>query len=202
MLMIPQQVIDTAYSYPEYLQLIEALLSDGKTTGSIQNEEMTGYTQLNLRRMNRLNKTTRLNPEVEEIIKGIQRPQIWLVISEAWCGDAAQVLPVIYKMAEANERVSLKIILRDEHPEVIDQYLTNGGRSIPKVIAMDAEDLAVTGVWGPRPELLQQQVLDGKKQGIPKEKVNLDTQRWYTQDKTRSIQNEFVSLFESKLIKN
>lgn len=200
--MITQQLLDQAYTYTTYLELAENLLAEGKTTGPVQNEAMTAYTQMNLRRMNRLNKTMKLEPQLEEVVKNINQNQVWLVISEAWCGDAAQVLPVLNSLAEASEHIEMKIVLRDEHLDVMDKYLTNGGRAIPKLVILDAETLAELATWGPRPETLQERVMAAKKNELPYDEINKDTQLWYARDKTNTIQEELLSLLSPKLIKH
>ena len=62
-----------------------------------------------------------------------------MVISEGWCGDAAQILPVINKMALVSNKIEFRIVLRDENPALMDAFLTNGGKAIPKVIMIDNE---------------------------------------------------------------
>lgn len=199
--MITHQLIQEAYTYEAYLQLASKLFAEGKTTGPIQNEAMTHYTMMNLKRMSRLDKTTRLNQPLLDLLQKTPGKQIWLVLTESWCGDAAQVVPVLNKMAEASQNIELKFILRDENPEIMDAYLTNGGRSIPKLIIMDANTLEEIATWGPRPAALQEIVLQAKADKIPYEEVNKQTQLWYAKDKTQSIQEEFISLLTPKLIK-
>jgi hypothetical protein len=85
--------------YAEYIKLIDDLLLDGKTTGENQSEMMFNYGKLNRQRMNRLEKTIRLGDSLKEKLRGVKRKMIWLVITEGWCGDAAQNIPVIEKIA-------------------------------------------------------------------------------------------------------
>jgi len=199
---IPQSVIDTAMTYEAYRALIDNLMAQQKTTGENHSEAMLNYTNLNIARMNRLDRTTRLTEETIASLQQIEQPQIWLTITEGWCGDAAQVIPVLQKMAEQNNKIELQLILRDENLEVMDAFLTNGGRSVPKVIVLDAETLEVLTTWGPRPAELQQMVLDNKveMQGISDEEARKAAdyeakkaqQRWYAKDKTRSTQREVL----------
>ena len=112
-------------------------------------------------------------------------------------------------MAAASDQVDLRLILRDEYPEIMDAFLTNGGRSIPKVVLLDAESKAVLGSWGPRPEAVQQMVMDAKKdleqiedESAKKERYQelvAQAQKWYARDKTRSIQEEFLAALEQSL---
>ena len=193
-------------TYQTYRQLTDELLAQGKTTGGNHSEAMIHYTQLNVVRMNRLDKTTRLLEGVKEQLQQINRPMIWLTLTEAWCGDAAQIIPVLQKMTEVNELVELRLILRDEHPEIMNAFLTNGGRSIPKVILLDAQTLGVLGSWGPRPAAVQEMVMSAKadldvltdKEDKKNRYHELITaaQKWYAKDKTKSIQQEFLSVLD------
>lgn len=199
---IPQSVIDSAMTYEAYRQLTDDLVAQNKTTGPNQSEAMIHYTKLNQTRMNRLDKTTILTVETLEKLAHITQPQIWLVLTEPWCGDAAQIVPVIHKLAAASPNITLRLILRDENLPIMDAFLTNGARSIPKLIVLDAETLEVFATWGPRPQALQaimQPLIQDMKAttdpALRKEKSEaqkLEAQRWYNQDKTRSIQEDLL----------
>lgn len=194
-------------NYNEYRQLIEQLRADGKTTGSNHSEAMLNYTDLNRTRMNRLDKTTRLTAESLEALEQLKTPVTMLVLTEAWCGDAAQVIPVLNKMADASTNLSLRLILRDEYPQIMDAFLTNGGRSIPKIIFLKEAGQEVIGNWGPRPAAVQQMVIDYKaklktledeaaKKAL-QQVTMADTQKWYARNKTKSIQSEVLqALFQ------
>ena len=193
MSVITAQDLATAMNYDSYLAMSEALFAEGKTTGPKQNEMMTHYTGLNLRRMKRLRKTIKLEVSTLEAMQRIQEAQTWVVITEAWCGDAAQILPIIQAMADENPQVEVKIILRDENLPIIDAYLTNGARSIPKLIMLRASDLKELGQWGPRPEQAQELLYAHKAQaGRPYQELAKDLQVWYNKDKAISTQAEIV----------
>jgi hypothetical protein len=134
-----------------YVGLFEQVVVEGRTTGPVQTEDYVAYTKLNLARWRRVQKTMELVPGAGEVLRGTA-PLTWLVISEPWCGDAAQVVPVLATMAAQMPGSELRLVLRDEQPELMDRYLTNGGRSIPKLIAMDRESGAERFSWGPRPQ--------------------------------------------------
>jgi hypothetical protein len=192
------QLIEGAMRYESYLQLIQRLLAEGKTTGPNQSEELTFYTQLNLKRMQRLDKTIKLTAELEEAIHNWKTPIVWLVITEAWCGDAAQNIPFLNKIAEANPQISLALVLRDEHPALMDAYLTNGTRSIPKLVCLSADNYHEIGTWGPRPQTAQALIMDLKKElNLSKEEYIERVHAWYAKDKTMSMQNEFVHLLNN-----
>ena len=143
---IAQSVLDNAYTYGTYRQLIDDLFAENKTTGEDHSEAMLNYTKLNLSRMNRLDRKSRLTEATIEQLDKIERPVTWLVITEGWCGDAAQIVPVLNHMALKNENITLRFILRDENLPVIDAFLTNNARSIPKIIVLDTETLELGGL--------------------------------------------------------
>ena len=200
---IDNQVIENGMSYATYRQLITDLMAQNKTTGNDHSEAMLHYTDLNIQRMNRLDRKSRLTEQTIDFMKNYDRPITWLVLTEGWCGDAAQVIPVLNHLAELTENVQLKLILRDEYLDIIDVFLTNGGRSIPKLIILDRNTNEVLGSWGPRPTDAQQLMLDAKdtvKTIEDKEerkaffgKVKADLQRWYARDKTIHTQEEIVA---------
>lgn len=187
-------VLSRAYNrsvtYPQYVDLVTGLAQHGGTTGE-QKEDYVHYTKLNAQRSKRITKTISLDPQVTDAMANISQPQTWLVISESWCGDAANSLPMIAKMAAENERIQLRVVLRDEDTELIDHFLTRGGRSIPKLIAMDA-GLNVLFTWGPRPKGAQDLYDDWKRDPdhVPYAEFQVTLQQWYNQDKGRAIQQE------------
>lgn len=185
-------VLEQAMDYDAYRALTEKLVAEGKTTGPNQSEFMIEYTKLNFQRMKRHEKTFELRESLKKQIEQVDKPQIWLLISEPWCGDAAQNVPQIAKMAEANPLITLKIILRDEHLDIMDAYLTNGGRSIPKLIAMDAKSGDELGTWGPRPALLQAKILEHKENPkMSQDEFIASVHKWYADNKNEELQNEF-----------
>jgi hypothetical protein len=181
-------------SYTDYRALVSNLLAEGKATGPEQSEDLTNYSRLNDRRMKRLDKTIKISEEVMLAFQKIKQPQTWLVLTEGWCGDAAQNIPVLNKIAEATEQIDLKIVLRDEHLPLMDLFLTNGGRSIPKLIALD-KDNNVIDSWGPRPTTATKMAVDYKeKNGALDLVFKEDLQVWYNKDKGKSVQEDFVNL--------
>lgn len=193
--LITPDIIEQAMSYEEYRTMIDNLLSENKTTGSNHSEGMVQYTKMNVHRMNRLDKQTSLKPELKEALESVEQKWIWLVLTEAWCGDAAQNIPVIAKMADQNDQIDLKLILRDEHLDIMDEYLTNGGRSIPKLICLDAETLEEIGSWGPRPEEAQGKAMKWKNDSeISNKEWGEKLHKWYADNSTEDIQAEFAAL--------
>lgn len=196
---VKQQVITSEHlekgqTYAAYRTMIDQLLSENKTTGDNHSEAMIHYTKMNAQRMKRIDKTAKLTDETLANIARIERPQTWVVITEGWCGDAAQIVPVLEKIANTSDKVDLKLILRDENPEVMDAYLTDGARSIPKLVALDSETLEEIGTWGPRPTPAHEMVMEYKKTKETTGESYLDfatrLHKWYAKDKTQTTQQE------------
>lgn len=183
-----------SHSYLEYRKLVSDLLTENKSTGLEQSEELTQYSKLNDTRMNRLDKTIKLNEVALSAMENLKKEYIWLVISEGWCGDAAQILPVINQLATASRgKIDLKIVLRDENEALMNLFLTNGGKAIPKLIIIDQETTDVLVHWGPRPEGAVNLIQDYKKEhGVLDETAKTNLQLWYHHDKGQAIQNELV----------
>lgn len=186
--------INEGMTYQEYRAHIDNLVSQGKTTGENQSESYQEYTSLNVHRMCRLDRTIQIVPETLETLQKLPTRQYWILLTEAWCGDAAQILPVIAKVADLTDNVELKILLRDENLDVMDQFLTNGGRAVPKLIAVDADDLSILWHWGPRPKSAQaiMDAFKAKPEGSTKQEALKNIQLWYTKNRGVSIQEELV----------
>ncbi|WP_405563809.1 thioredoxin family protein [Polaribacter sp. Asnod6-C07] len=198
---IIENSLENTYTYQEYRNLVSDLLSKGKATGPNQSEALTNYSLLNDRRMKRLDKTIKIDDQTAKEINLLNEPQTWLVITEGWCGDAAQNLPVINKMANLNDNINLKIVLRDNNLDLMDLFLTNGGRSIPKLIALDKEN-NVINTWGPRPTVATKMVADYKAEhGVIDAQFKQDLQVWYNKDKGKSTQDDFVKMIQKTSLK-
>lgn len=189
---LDKKYYEKTYSYNEYKALIDELLKENKTTGNDHSEFMVNYTKLNQQRMNRLDKTTSIIPELKVELEKITTPTIWLVITEAWCGDAAQNVPIFELMSDVQSYIKPMFILRDENPELIDAFLTNGGRAIPKVLKVNPITDEIIATWGPRPKECQTFVDQLKEKGLPKEEWIVEVQKWYADNKTNALQKEMI----------
>ena len=186
--------LQKAISYSSYRNLISDLIASGKSSGPIQSEDLLNYSMLNDRRMTRLDKTIQLRQETLLTVKKIDKPITWMVLSEGWCGDAAQTLPVINKIANESDLITLKIIFRDEHEELMNYFLTNGGKSIPKLLVLNSEN-EVLNTWGPRPDKATKMVQDYKnKHGQLDATFKQELQVWYNKDKGVNIQENMLGL--------
>lgn len=187
--------IEKAMDYSEYNLLFKQLVEEGRTTGE-QTQEKIDYQKLNFSRTKRLDKTAQISQENREHFRNIPERQTWLVISEPWCGDAAQTLPFLNKMAQLSENIDLKILLRDENPELMDKFLTNGSQSIPIVIMID-EEMNVVQTFGPRSKAATKLVSDYKTEhGKIDDAFKEMLQVWYNTDKGVSIVNDLVKILD------
>jgi len=186
--------LEKALTYQEYRNLVATLVDEGKSTGLQQSNDLANYSLLNHKRMKRLDKTIKLSQETIAKTLEIDKNQTWLVLTESWCGDAAQTLPVINKIAETSTHINLKIVLKDDNEELMNHFLTNGGKSIPKLIALD-ENNNVVNTWGPRPKVAVKMVADYKDlHGALDTDFKKELQIWYNKNKGESIQNDIVLL--------
>jgi len=184
-----------AISYKSYRELIKDLVDKNSTTGYEKTEDLVNYTKLNDRRMKRWDKTIKVSEEFRKKIAEFRHPTTWLVITEGWCGDAAHVLPAINKVAELNDHINLKVVLRDENPELMDAFLTNGARSIPKVIMIDDTSGSVLNTYGPRPSEATLYVNRFKaKYGKLTPEFKEDLQHWYNKDKGQNVIKDIAEM--------
>ena len=185
-----------SHSYIEYRKIVTDLLRENKSTGNEQSDALTHYSSLNESRMNRLEKTMKILPEVASRLQALEQEYIWIVISEGWCGDAAQLLPIFDKMAEqSNGKIELRIVLRDENEELMNHFLTNKAKSIPKLIVINKATSGALAHWGPRPNGAVELIANCKKvHGVIDETLKADLQLWYLHDKGVATQSEVIDM--------
>jgi len=189
---------DRAVFYSDYKNIIKKRAEQNTDSLSEREKELIHYTDLNISRINRIEKTLVLSEDILSKLHGINQKINILVISEGWCGDAAQIVPVIHKMAENSDNLELKLFFRDEDERLINQYLTNGGKAIPIVILLNAETFEEIAHWGPRPKactpLLQRYKTDPE--NYTHDQFVLDIQNFYNHDKGQSIANEIIEILQ------
>ncbi|NRR90004.1 thioredoxin family protein [Winogradskyella undariae] len=192
---IISESLKNSMTYAEYRTLVTSLVDEKSNTGSEKTEALAEYTQLNDRRMRRWDKTGKVSEEMKSKIQDSDKKITWLVISESWCGDAAHIMPIINKVAELNDAIDYKVVLRDENEALMDQFLTNGGKSIPKLVMLDSETNEVLNTFGPRPTVATKLVQDYKAEhGKLTPEFKEDLQRWYNKDKGQSTIEDLVHL--------
>ena len=188
-------LLKNSYDYTSYRKLVNQLVSEGKTTGPIQSQELFDFTKLNIQRMNRLDKTIAINSELSNLINQMKYEQVWAVMAEAWCGDCAQIIPVFEKIANASSgRIELLIFLSEENPAIWDRVIRSAKHAIPYLIIVDRNSDNVIGMWGSRPEPANQIMLRWKANvdTISKSDFELELHTWYSKDKTVTLQNELA----------
>jgi thiol-disulfide isomerase/thioredoxin len=181
-------------SYSTYRNLVKILVEENSNSGIEKNEDLANYTVLNDKRMNRWDKTLKISEESQLKLSFFNSNITWLVITESWCGDAAHIVPVLYKIAE-HININFRVVLRDENLELMDMFLTNGARAVPKLIMIDNVSGEVLNTFGPRPSKATQMVLDYKaKHGVITPEFKEDLQLWYNKDKGQNIVNDITEL--------
>lgn len=193
-------LLASAMTYAEFIALAKTRLAEHKTTSDdphYNTDRIIQLTDLNLHRISRLDRTTTLNAELTAATQAVSEPWTWLVLVESWCGDVAQCLPVIGQVAALNPAITLKLLLRDKHPAVMDAYLTNGGRSIPKLICLTTDALTERGTWGPRPAVIQALMNGWRAEQLPLDDLLERVHGWYANDHTQSLQGELLTLIRA-----
>ncbi|HRN47338.1 MAG TPA: thioredoxin family protein [Niabella sp.] len=182
-------------TWQDYLKYFEEILNAENPSEPYNDDEYYQYTKLNWSRSNRWLKHSPLTEESKAVVKAIKDKQIWELITEPWCGDAAHIVPIVYLLSAENPNIQLNLQLRDNGSE-IDKYLTNGSKSIPILIVRDAvgKDLFH---WGPRPASAKKIYEDLKKVNGSYEEIKVAHQNFYNQDKAREIQEEITTLLKS-----
>lgn len=194
---IIQQSIQKGIDYTTYRQLIVDLLKEGKSTGTTENPDYFGFSELNNSRMNRLDKTIKILENHQNQLIKLSKKITFLVISEGWCGDAAQIVPVINKLTNCSENINLKMVIRDDNSELMDLFLTNGNKAIPMLLIINSETNELISKWGPRPQIARQMVVDYKTlHGVIDADFKVQLQNWYNADKGIEIQNEIMQLMQ------
>jgi len=190
-------------TYSGYEMAFSKWVENHESSSHPEDAALANYTKLNFNRSNRIHNTVHIHENLAKKIINLEKKYEWWVITESWCGDSAQCLPIIAELAHLNPiHIQLTIFLRDRNPELMNRHLTGNSRSIPKFIILDESETHELAVWGPRPEPAQQILLDWKKKEDPKtwEEFELELHTWYAKDKTQTFQNELIQLFNEVLI--
>jgi len=182
--------------FEDYLKLCQDIHDGIYQNAPYDEADYFNYAKMNHVRTQRWLKRGEILDELKEEVHSLKEAQTWILITEPWCGDAAHSVPFIYKIAELNPLINLEIELRDSEPFRIEQYLTNGGKSIPKMVIKN-ENQEDIWVWGPRPEAAQQLFAKLKEENVEFDEIKETLQKWYNDDKGVELQKEFLSFFKS-----
>lgn len=193
-MILSTELINKALDYKSYKELIEGLLKEGKSTGPNQSAELLQYSELNLHRMNRVEKSTTLIEDLSTKLNLIKQPQIWLILAEGWCGDAAQTIPIFHLIEKQFPQIKIKLLLRDENVELMDLFLTNGSRSIPKVLMLDASSLNLLAQWGPRPSEATALINNLKVEKLEMMEIKEKLHAWYAKNRGVAVQSEIIDI--------
>jgi len=186
-----QELLDEAYTYSRYKEHISEVLE--QPAANDQLIALHHYTGNNARLMAEFEASYTINGVLAATLAE-SRPVTWLVITEGWCGDAAFINPLLHAAQQvAPDKINLRFALKDKYPELMDAHLTNGGRSIPKLIVLN-EDLEELATWGPRPMALQSLMPEWRAAGYPQKELILKVHHWYRKDDTLSTQQELLEL--------
>lgn len=196
--MNPFKTVKDYYNYKSFVEQETLRLEKEGQSHEDLRVKYKDYSEMNIKRMERSDRTYKPSEEALTQLGKIEEKQIWWVITELWCGDSAQTLPIIAKLADAqSEKIELRIILRDDYVDIMDQYLTNGGRSIPKLIALEESSGKELFTWGPRPKGAQE-VMDKAKENpdLSQEDIINQLYVWYPKDRGKSTESEIIALIK------
>ena len=195
---IVQELPARGLSYTAYMDLMEQQAAADSGEMTPEEAEMVEFTKLNLHRSGRIGRTWRPGEQLAAALNRIAEPQIWMVLTEPWCGDSAQCLPAMAVLASDNPAVELKVVLRDENLEIMDKFLTNGKRSIPQLVIFTASGKKL-GQWGPRPAEAQIVFDEAKASGLEKPQILEKLHLWYGRDRGRALDLELAELLTEML---
>lgn len=183
-----QTYLQQGISYQQYKQNMAEDLALNKDL------KIKEYINLNQRRMHRVEKTYIPSAQIITQVKNLKHKTYWLILTEHWCGDASQSLPALHALAELSEgKIEMKLVYRDQNDELMNAYLTNGTRSIPKLVQLD-EHFNVTGIWGPRPTVAQKLVKELKANPATASSYANELHLWYAKDKQQNLEKETAQL--------
>jgi hypothetical protein len=189
----------TTLSYDEYLKIFNDQISVGNIESLNEHDKRHFENRkINFQRTSRLNKTFIPADETKHLFSQIEGVQRWFVITESWCGDSAQNLPIVAKLASLSEKIKFKIVLRNSNPDFMDLYLTDGKRSIPKLIVFDENENELF-LWGPRPVEAQNLFTNLKNKGVEKPEINKQLHQWYGRNKGKEVEKEIAELMQKIL---
>lgn len=183
-------------NYEQYIQWHQDIIARKFDEHSVyQKESMYQYTCDNWIRFEKSLKAMVLDKKLYNFLTN-SAPQRWIILTEPWCGDAAQLIPLFYALAVAQPAIELEFYLRDENEALMNQALTNGGKAIPKLLVLQEND-EIAFTWGPRPIPAQELVMQMKEQQLKGSAFNQKLDAWYENDRHQTAQTELYQLLKS-----
>ncbi len=173
----------------QYHQVLVDQAATGEDNLSEEAAEKLQFTKLNLHRTSRITRTFTVGEDLSALVARIDAPQTWMLLTEPWCGDSAQCLPYISAIAALNNNIDLRLILRDENLDLMEYFLTNGTRSIPRLVVFDAGGNELTQ-WGPRPEEAQLVFNEAKVAGLAKPEILEKLHLFYGRNRGAALLSE------------
>ena len=192
------RALQSGLSYADYLAAWRAKLTAPTQALDADARRYVFYARYNFERSERVHAAFVPSPRLTAALALLSAPQLWLVITEDWCGDSAYALPVIADAAARTPLVTLRILPRDAHLDVMDGYLTNGGRSIPKLIGFGADGRELFQ-WGPRTADAVRHRETLVAEGLEKTAVIARLTDWYDADGWTSFDAELAGLVEGSV---
>ena len=193
--LITNAVLAKAITFEQYMELTKQIAGSTNPVGIYSNPSTHRYTRSNLERMNKVLEYMTVQQKLYNALSDVKEEWVWLVLSEPWCGDASWGTPALYVLSTVTDKIEFRILLRDEHPEIMKAYQTEGSDSIPKLICLRKSGLKELGTWGPRPKALQGIITALRSQpNIDYRESVRALHAWYDADMTHSIQHELIDL--------
>ncbi|MCA6074125.1 thioredoxin family protein [Fulvivirga sedimenti] len=187
-----QRYLDQGQNFHTYYEELVTLAKAVKA-GEMTHDKYAHYYPLNLQRMKRGVRQVVPSEEIIQLVDALDKKIYWIVLTAQWCGDAAQTLPLFHKIEQLNlDKIKLVMLERDEYPELMDRFLTNGGRAIPKLIQLN-DSFKITATWGPRPHPAQELVIKLRENNLPYAE---ELHTWYAVDRYKSLQTEVYELLK------
>lgn len=186
-------------TYDEYLEHWQELANTPPSEAEDKNErKLIHYYKYNWKRSQAVSEAYEPSEELKDAMARIDEPQLWMVLTEPWCGDSAYNLTVIAEAAQLSDQVSLRILLRDDNLDLMDQYLTEGGRRIPKLVAFD-EDGRELFQWGARPDGARSLRRSLVEQDLDSGTVVQRLLDWYDEGGWKEVDDELAAEVQSVL---
>jgi hypothetical protein len=189
--------VSSGLSYEEYSNVINSRLEKYNSDETLKSKYE--LLKLNQTRSSRIEKTYQSCTEAKEVLTSVNKPQVWMVITESWCGDSAQNIPYLKKLADENPLIIFKLLLRDDNPDIMDLYLTNGTRSVPMLIAYDEEWNEIFR-WGSRPAAAIELMNNLKTEGVEKGEIMRQLHSWYAVNKGKALENEICEIIRREIV--